>query len=123
MNDLHCDIEELRADRIRTMERDMVEARSVAVGDLLYSTTKNDTVKDNDGRRNEEEMPLRLRLDGVVKNGSPDCPVRSAVASFRHDTLRKLLLPGHRRYLLWMSTLPARYFLAGKETKGKVCRS
>lgn len=59
------------------------------------------------------------RITPLVREGGANSVVRRNVAAFQYDSLRDLILPYHKQYLLWLSLKEEEFFTMAKEKRSK----
>jgi len=66
-----------------------------------------------------DERVLRDRITPLIQEGGPNSVARRNAAAFQYDSLRQLILPYHKQYLLWLSLKEDSFFTIAKEKRSK----
>jgi len=55
----------------------------------------------------------------LIKDGGPNSVSRRNTIVFQYDSLREIILPYHKQYLLWLSLKNESFFISAKEKRSK----
>lgn len=112
VNKLQTQIETERQNQLVVMEKKLAQDRNRLIQELFHC----DKYTDADG---VTEGVLRDRIKRLIQCGGPNSTARRNAAAFQYDSLSQLILPRHKRYLLWLSLREESFFTTAKEKRSK----
>lgn len=108
---LHMEIESVRQKKLMVMDRELDRDKKGAIREL-FSMEK---LLESD----EKENLCKERIKIIIRDGGANSAPRRLAATFQYDTLRQLILPYYKQYLLWLSLKTDSFFTVAKEKRSK----
>jgi len=106
VNQLHCDIEYERRKKVDAMESALVADKMLILNDIFRQQSYNG-----------HSALSTEKLVFAVRNGGPNTVERRAAITFQYNSLRQLLVPCYRKFLLSLSLKEGDFFTEAKDAR------